>query len=65
MHARHKRTALAVAGALAGTTPVGSVLTIGKPDGPLEDGSGASIVGAVWIEFDPKHPAESNVTWKG
>lgn len=25
---------------------------------------GGSIVGAVWIEFDPKHPNKSNILWK-
>jgi hypothetical protein len=25
---------------------------------------GASIVGAVWITFDPKHPTKSNIIWK-
>jgi hypothetical protein len=25
---------------------------------------GGSIVGAVWITFDPKHPTKSNITWK-
>jgi hypothetical protein len=25
---------------------------------------GASIVGAVWITFDPKHPTKSNIVWK-
>jgi hypothetical protein len=25
---------------------------------------GGSIVGAVWITFDPKHPSKSNILWK-
>ncbi len=48
--------ALAAATAAASTvtlTPVGSVLKVGKP-----------IVGAVWSEYDPKHPDKTNINWK-
>jgi hypothetical protein len=25
---------------------------------------GGSIVGAVWSEYDPKHPDKTNINWK-